>query len=224
MKRINSSTAVIDKFGIGKNGFTAGNVQTGVKATALTPLWCEAIQEELMAVVEGEGLTPSSSDLTQLYTAIKLLGKKLSPPGSVIYFASTSAPTGWIKCNGAAISRTTYAALFSAIGTTFGIGDGATTFNVPDLRGEHIRGFDDGRGVDSGRILGSWQRGTAIAGKDDLGSSSIFFFGDGSSVSRDPADGTSSTVYGELTVATTTTTNYGMARVRNIALLACIKY
>jgi len=79
------------------------------------------------------------------------------PAGTVIPYGSTSAPYGYIKCNGAAISRTVYADLFAAIGTNFGGGDGSTTFNVPDLRGEFIRGWDDGRGIDSGRSFGSFQ-------------------------------------------------------------------
>lgn len=79
--------------------------------------------------------------------------------GKVCAFARNLAPSGYLKCNGAEISRTTYAALFAAIGTRFGAGDGSTTFNVPDLRGEFIRGWDDARGVDSSRVLGSWQDG-----------------------------------------------------------------
>lgn len=79
--------------------------------------------------------------------------------GEVVTFARSSAPTGYLKCNGAAISRTTYAYLFAAIGTTFGAGDGSTTFNVPDLRGEYIRGWDDARGADPSRVFGSWQDG-----------------------------------------------------------------
>lgn len=81
----------------------------------------------------------------------------LTPAGTIIYTARTTAPTGYVKANGAAISRTTFATLFAAIGTTYGSGDGSTTFNVPDLRGEFLRGVDDGRGVDSGRVLGSAQ-------------------------------------------------------------------
>lgn len=70
---------------------------------------------------------------------------------------SANPPTGWLKCNGAQISRTTYSALFSAIGTTYGPGDGSTTFHLPDFRGLFPRGFDDGRGYDSGRVFGSFQ-------------------------------------------------------------------
>lgn len=79
------------------------------------------------------------------------------PSGAVMYFAGQTAPTGWLKANGAAVSRSTYAALFAAIGTTYGAGDGRSTFNLPDLRGEFVRGWDDGRGIDSGRAFGSAQ-------------------------------------------------------------------
>lgn len=79
------------------------------------------------------------------------------PPGAIMHFATANAPTGWLKANGALVSRTTYARLFAAIGTLHGVGDGSTTFKLPDLRGEFIRGADDGRGVDSGRTVGSSQ-------------------------------------------------------------------
>ena len=79
------------------------------------------------------------------------------PTGSVHMMATTTAPSGYLKCNGTAISRTTYAALFAIIGTTHGAGDGSSTFNVPDLRGEFVRGWDDGRGIDSGRNFGTSQ-------------------------------------------------------------------
>ena len=79
------------------------------------------------------------------------------PTGAVFHFAMNAAPSGYLVCNGAAVSRTTYAALFTAIGTTFGTGDGSTTFNLPDLRAEFIRGWDNGRNVDTGRAFGSAQ-------------------------------------------------------------------
>ena len=79
------------------------------------------------------------------------------PTGSVHMMATTTAPSGYLKCNGAAVSRTTYSDLFDTIGTTHGAGDGSSTFNVPDLRGEFVRGWDDSRGVDSGRSFGSSQ-------------------------------------------------------------------
>jgi phage-related tail fiber protein len=79
------------------------------------------------------------------------------PPGTIITVAASTPPAGHLKANGAAISRSAYATLFAYIGTTFGSGNGSTTFNIPDLRGEFIRGWDDGRGIDSGRGFGAFQ-------------------------------------------------------------------
>lgn len=86
----------------------------------------------------------------------------------LIWHPSATVPDGYIKANGAAISRTVYAWLFGIIGTAFGAGDGSTTFNVPDLRGEFLRGLDDGRGVDAARVLGSWQADAFRAHVHDL--------------------------------------------------------
>ena len=75
------------------------------------------------------------------------------PSGAVFCVAVATVPTGYLECNGAAVSRSTYAALFAFIGTTYGSGNGSSTFNLPDLRGEFIRGFDNGGGIDSGRSI-----------------------------------------------------------------------
>jgi microcystin-dependent protein len=88
---------------------------------------------------------------------IGALGNAAAPPGKVDFFAMASAPTGWLQANGAAVSRSTYANLFAAIGTIYGAGDGLTTFTLPDLRGEFIRGWDNGSGVDPARVFGSTQ-------------------------------------------------------------------
>ncbi|SDQ55105.1 Microcystin-dependent protein [Pseudomonas sp. UC 17F4] len=80
-----------------------------------------------------------------------------APPGMIAPFAMGSVPAGWLRCNGAAVSRTAYARLFGRIGTHYGVGDGSSTFNLPDLRGEFIRGLDEGRNVDAGRPIGSFQ-------------------------------------------------------------------
>ena len=79
------------------------------------------------------------------------------PVGSIFCRAFSVVPAGYLECNGAAVSRTTYSALFALIGEYYGAGNGSTTFNLPDLRGEFIRGFDNGRGVDSGRSIGTFQ-------------------------------------------------------------------
>lgn len=76
----------------------------------------------------------------------------LIPAGSVITTAASAAPTGWLLCDGTAVSRTTYATLFAAISTTYGAGDGSTTFNLPDLRGRVVAGLDNMGGTDAGRL------------------------------------------------------------------------
>jgi microcystin-dependent protein len=72
--------------------------------------------------------------------------------GSVMDYAGTTTPLGWLLCYGQAISRTTYSALFTAIGTLYGVGDGATTFNIPDCRGRVTAGQDDMGGVSANRL------------------------------------------------------------------------
>ena len=89
--------------------------------------------------------------------SFSLLSSTILPVGTIITSARATAPDGFLLCTGAAISRAVYADLFSAIGTAYGAGDGSNTFNIPDLRGEFIRGVDNGRGVDAGRQIGSNQ-------------------------------------------------------------------
>lgn len=88
----------------------------------------------------GSGAAPSWSDGT--------------PAGSVIAYAGSTAPSGWLLLFGQNISRTTYAALFSVIGTTYGAGDGSTTFTLPDLRGRAVAGKDDMGGTSANRLTG----------------------------------------------------------------------
>lgn len=83
-----------------------------------------------------------------------------TPVGSVIATARSSAPAGWLVCDGSAVSRTTYSALFAAIGTTYGAGDESTTFNLPDLRGRSITG------------LGTHSDVAALGASDSIGVSS----------------------------------------------------
>ena len=81
------------------------------------------------------------------------------PVGAVFCIAVSAVPSGYLECSGTAVSRSTYAALFAVLTTTYGAGNGSTTFNVPDLRGEFVRGYDHGRGVDSGRSINDPQAG-----------------------------------------------------------------
>lgn len=147
----------------------------------------------------------------------------VSISGEVRWFAMTSAPAGFLKANGALVSRTTYSALFATIGTTFGVGDGSTTFALPDLRGEFIRGWDDGRGVDSGRGLGTAQTDllrnhthNTLVDRRNAGS--------GTTSKAVPTDG--GTLAAQQNYATSDPlSGLGGAetRPRNIALLACIR-
>ena len=74
------------------------------------------------------------------------------PSGALMPYAGTSAPTGFLLCDGSAVSRSTYATLFSAISTTYGSGDGSSTFNLPDLRGRVVAGQDDMGGASANRL------------------------------------------------------------------------
>jgi microcystin-dependent protein len=164
---------------------------------------------------------PVGTSTTQLATTAFVTSAGTA--GLVSFFAMSAAPTGWLKANGATISRTTYARLFAAIGTTFGAGDGSTTFSLPDLRGEFLRGFDDGRTLDNGRVFGSVQGGsvqahthTSYALVDLNGGDGIY-----------DATGVSNVVYAhDFDTRAITSSSYGgtETRPRNVALLACIKY
>ena len=147
------------------------------------------------------------------------------PVGAVFHFAASTAPTGFLKANGAAVSRTTYAALFAITGTTYGVGDGSTTFNLPDLRGEFIRGWDDARGIDASRAFGSAQtdgiRASTVAGiartfySGQSATGEFSWAGGAGELANNAAQG------GDYQI------NLGSApdtRPRNVALLACIKF
>ena len=86
------------------------------------------------------------------------------PVGSVITFAGSTAPSGWMLCYGQAVSRSDYSALYNALGTTYGIGDGSTTFNIPDLRGRVAAGKDDMGGSAASRLTS-----TVLSASNTLG-------------------------------------------------------
>ena len=92
----------------------------------------------------------------------KIIKEGLSLPGVILSIAHTTVPAGYLLCNGSAISRITYSKLFDLIGTSYGAGNGSTTFNVPDLRGIFLRGFDNSRGADVGRVFGVEQAASKI--------------------------------------------------------------
>ena len=101
-----------------------GNVAVGGTLTATSPAF------------SGTPTAPTAAagtNTTQLATTAYVLANG-APSGGLMMWPTASAPLGWLLCNGQAVSRTTYAALFAIIGTTFGVGDGSTTFNLPDYR------------------------------------------------------------------------------------------
>ena len=145
------------------------------------------------------------------------------PSGAVMSFAQNTCPSGWINANGAAVSRTTYANLFAAVGTTYGVGNGSTTFNVPELRGEFIRGWDNGRGIDSGRAIATAQ--AAEVGPHDhylTGGAAVisdWFGGSG----NDYGVGVGSVDTSHKTATSGSSGLGSETRPRNVALLYCIK-
>lgn len=406
MDRISTSTKATDLFGVGKHGFRDGNLGAGILPTDLNAAYFNGMQEEIMAIIEGAGLVPSSGTLTQLATAIQsgamwacqaagtsdaligaftpivaalkdgmtvrvraavsnaltaptftpnntsiapktivkgsnsaLAGGDIAGPGHwltlqydltldkwvllnpatgiatagvqvgvIEMFASNAIKTGYLKCNGAAISRTTYAALFAdlvksatvamsiaspgvvtwnnhgrsandpvkftstgvlptgltggvtyyvvgasittntfqvsatpggaainftvgqsgihtAIHAPWGDGDGSTTFNVPELRGEFPRFWDDSRGINANRAFGILEL-DQIQGHFH---SNVVYGGTGGATVTAGGNGTSPTnvsnVTGPVTDGTNGTPRIGAeTRPRSIALLACIKY
>lgn len=102
--------------------------------------------------VNGAKVLDVSTTGLNVVGAVQQNGDTLMPTGSVLDYAGASAPTGWLLCYGQAISRSTYAALYAIIGTTYGTGDGSTTFNLPDCRGRAAAGRDDMGGSAASRI------------------------------------------------------------------------
>jgi microcystin-dependent protein len=158
-------------------------------------------------ITVGSGLSLSGGTLSA--SAVSVL------TGSVIMWSSNAAPAGYLECNGAAVSRSTYSALFAIVGTTFGAGNGSTTFNLPDMRGEFPRGWDNGRGVDSGRAFGSAQAGQLAAHTHTY------------QRNQDGGSGQPGGSGGSLTTLSTSsaggTENSSENRPRNVALMFCIK-
>ena len=200
-----------------------------INGSAITSLSSSNLTGNLPAL-NGSSLTSlTSANLTGALPAIdgsNLTGIAGTPAGVVIYHAANTAPTGFIKANGASISTSTYSDLFAVIGYTFG-GSGGS-FNVPDLRGEFLRGWDDGRGVDSGRGFGSTQSGQMQSHNHGLrggsGGAVQVLFNQTSVIAGIQNLG------GYFSNSTATiqntggTSNSSENRPRNIALLACIKY
>lgn len=111
-------------------------------------LFCVAGLTVLLAQTASDSYKSWSAGETLRATDLNTNFRMVAPPGTVVAYGGTTAPQGWLLCDGSAVSRSTYADLFAAIGTNFGSGDGSSTFHVPDLRGRFVRGRDGGAGRD----------------------------------------------------------------------------
>ena len=165
---INAGTLAKERLPASIDADTLGNAATATSSYVEQDNTSNATRYLTFVDSSSESYQRMNIDTSLAYNpSTKVLNVRVSSDvsevGKISMFARSTAPSGYLKCNGAEISRTTYAALFSAIGTTFGVGNGSTTFNVPDLRGEFVRGWDDARGIDSGRTFGSWQDGQNVS-------------------------------------------------------------
>ena len=137
--------------------WTAQQVDIGTELTnSLDRLGRGPMQASL--AMGGNNITNAGAPVAQADVARLADISSYLPAGIFLPWAGgLVAPAGWLLCNGAAVSRTTYATLFLAIGTAWGAGDGSTTFNVPDFRGAFIRGLDSGKGYDPSRVFATYQ-------------------------------------------------------------------
>lgn len=174
-------------------------------------------------------LYDSSLNKWILQNPAKGLAIETVPAGSVHFFGAQAVPDGYLAANGEAVSRVTYARLFSVIGTVFGEGDGQTSFNLPDLRGEFIRGWDAGRNLDPNRQFASVQEDAIrnITGQFDGGIGRM----SGGAFTNGPNGSTGNAVAGNN--AFHALRLFDASRVvpvgsdnhpHNVAFLACIKY
>lgn len=188
--------------------------------------------DQVQSLTERTDTVVTMSVLQQIIDSIK---EPFAPVGSIVAMATRVVPNGYLECNGNTVSRTVYSDLFSKIGTTFGNGDGSTTFNLPDLRGEFIRGFDSGRGIDPSRQFASSQSESFKAhnhkngvADDSYGSgASANVYGETMIDIPGMAEGRNQTSTGGLTNTRQgfTSTDGGVeTRPRNIALVYVIKY
>ena len=183
---------------------------------------------QIGGVKVGSGLTIDSSDGElsvdgTIYDSV--------PIGTVHWYAISAAPTGYLECNGDIVTVTDYDDLFQVIGTTYNDGlstqyynssDVLTGFRIPDLRGEFIRGWDDGRGVDTGRTFASSQSASFLYTHVGINSDSNLAIG---GQQFDDIGTFTSPTYGLLGTPTSTPVTgpkFAM-RPRNVALLPCIK-
>jgi len=201
--RINSATKSVEAVPITFNspqGLVTGSITNEATATNV-----EIVVRALstIGVTLGDGSTANILGWTD--SSVSKPYNWLVPPGAVMPFANTlSSPSGWLLCDGSTYSRTTYANLFGAIGTTYGVGDGSTTFAVPDLRGYFVRGSGtNADGTASGTLGVKTADSTKLPTASFTGTTSDPGNHTHNSQAADTATGTGP-YHGELTSATPT--------------------
>ena len=177
-------------------------------------------------------VTLTSGDVTAALGYTPATSTAAVAPGAIVWFANSTPPAGYLECNGSLLSTTTYSALFGQIGYTFG-GSGLN-FQIPDLRGQFVRGWDDGRSVDSGRAFGSTQldqlqghyHNWAITTSGTGGISSGFASGGDNTIYGNPGvTGSQQHTSDPVNDGTNGTPRIGTeTRPTNVALLPVIKY
>ena len=258
---VNSNNNTLNMYD-GTNFINLGKIDTAEMghATTASPSFTGTINSAGDIVMSGTGSlqipkgttaqrpTPATGDIRFNTTLTQFEGYNGSawgeiangvPAGSVFTFASTTVPSGYLECNGAAVSRSTYATLFATISTTFGVGDGSSTFNLPDLRGQFVRGWannatgtgDDGRSFASSQSDQNKTHGHTASvtdpghrhvtkghGTQDDG---------GSNLTGSTSGGTSSTSMNDANtgISVSVASDGGAeVRVKNIALMYVIKF
>ena len=149
-----TNTLVISAYATGqKFRFQALYTNTGSVTVSVDGLTATAVKSAGTALSAGQIIAGAWVEVAYDGTDFELCNAAGSTPaavsvGTVMAWPTATIPTGWLECDGSAVSRTTYASLYAVIGTAYGVGDGSTTFNLPDYQGEFLRGHDDGAGVD----------------------------------------------------------------------------
>lgn len=224
----------------GNGTYLTRSIQAGVGLSITTPDGISGnptlANTGVTAIVSGSGVSvdATTGNVTITNTGVKSINGQTGdlvfgtfvPSGAVFMFAMPTAPAGYLPCDGSAVSRTTYAQLFAAVGTAFGAGNGTTTFNIPDMRAMFPRGWDNGRGIDQPRDFGSTQQDDNKA-HTHYHTDTYFSFENGNDTTFGSglSGATSRDFNNSMYTNTRLTQSQGTteARPKNVALLFCIK-
>jgi microcystin-dependent protein len=200
---------------------TVTPIKTFVSGETVTPTKLNELSQSTVAltagtIVDADVSASAAIAASKLSTAAQ---QALLPAGAVMPFAMNSAPSGWLAANGDAVSRSTYATLFAAISTTHGVGDGSTTFNLPNLQGVFVRGSG------SQTISGTAYSGTFAEKQQDALKTHTHTYKKNTGANS-VTGGPSTISDGEIDAQTGNPSTGTSAETRpaNIALLYCIKF